>query len=173
MTSTPRPPAMGARAFLRFGLAGIAAEMLLIAIPASIAPSWFFHWFLFGRGWAGAIGPYNSHYVLDLGYTYLGLGAVVAWAAVRLGRELCRAALVGSILGNLPHVLFHFFHAHAISFWDNVAQDGLLVATVVMAVVCLRVISVSPEAAELPTATQLSRTAEPAQLATTGTGDRH
>jgi hypothetical protein len=50
MTTPARPPAIAARRWLRFGLSGLALEMLLVGIPASIAPEWFFHWFFLGRG---------------------------------------------------------------------------------------------------------------------------
>lgn len=159
-TSTARPPALAARQWLRFGLGGLAIQMLMIGVLASIAPHWFFNWFLFGRGWAGAIGPYSEHYVLDLGYTYLGLGLVVGWATVRLTRELCRAAAAASLLANLPHLLFHLNHTHALGLGDNLAQDGALFATCVASFAVLLLLWQHPEAAELPTASELRRPAE-------------
>lgn len=163
--TTPRPPALPVRSLMRFGLAGMAVEMFLIGVPASVAPEWFYGWFPFGRGWAGALGPYNEHYVLDLGYVYLALGVVTAWATIRLGRDLCRAVLLASIVANAPHVIFHLFHTHALATGDNLAQDSLLGITVVIGLGLLALTWTRPESTELPTAEVLRRPgqAQPAQ----------
>ncbi|GAA4681486.1 hypothetical protein [Phytohabitans rumicis] len=163
MSTTARSPAVPGRTLLRVGLAGMAVEMLFIGVPASLAPEWFFNWFAFGRGWAGAIGPYNEHYVLDLGFVYLALGAVLLWATFRLGRDLCIAALVGSLVANLPHLLFHLANTQALGTVDNVLQDGLLGSTVVYGLAMLLMVWTRPETTEVPTATVLRRPAEPAR----------
>ena len=163
--TTPRPPAIPTRSLMRFGLAGMAVEMFLIGVPASVAPEWFYGWFPFGRGWAGALGAYNEHYVLDLGYVYLALGVVTAWATIQLGRDLCRAVLIASIVANAPHVIFHLFHTHALPAGDNIAQDSLLGITVVIGLALLVLTWTRPESTELPTADVLHRSVptQPAQ----------
>jgi hypothetical protein len=111
------------------------------------------------------IGPYSEHYVLDLGYTYLGLSVVVVWATVRLSLELSRAAAAAAVVANLPHLLFHLNHTHALSLADNIAQDGLLTASTVAGVALLLLLWVAlllllwqrPDAAELPSAHVLRR----------------
>lgn len=168
MANTPRPPTLVNRRWLRIGLAALAFEMLLIGVPASIAPPWFFDWFLLGRGWAGAIGPYNEHYVFDLGLVYVSLGVVLVWAALRLGRELCRASLVASIVANAPHLVYHLNHTHELSLADNVAQDGLLMLLVLVAIQLLVLIARRPEAAEMPSAAVLTRPESPVGQAADG-----
>lgn len=164
-----RPPALGSRSLMRFGLAGLALEMLAIGVLASTRPEWFFRWFPFGHGWAGAIGAYNEHYVLDLGYVYLAVGIMIGWATIRLGRDLCRAALVGSVIANAPHLLFHLHHTHELPTGDNMAQDGLLAFSTLMGLAMLVLTWTRPESTELPTAYVLRR---PADSAPTGKVDR-
>lgn len=161
MGTTARPPAVPGRTLLRVGLAGMAIEMLFIGVPASLFPEWFFNWFAFGRGWAGALGPYNEHYVLDLGFVYLALGVVLTWATVRLGRDLCLAALAASLVANVPHLIFHLYNTQALSTVDNLMQDGLLAFTVVYGLAMLLMVWTRPETTGVPTATVLRRPAEP------------
>ena len=168
MSTPARPPSNGARGFLRFLLAGLAVQMLYIGVLASVAPHWFYGWFPFGRGWAGKLGVYNEHYVIDLGFTFLGLAIVVTWATIRPTLALARAAAVGSIIANAPHLFYHLDHTHVLGLWDNVAQDGILVAATVAGVTILLLLWQRPGAAEVPTAEVLHRPQR--ELAVVGVG---
>lgn len=172
MSTPARPPANGSRGFLRFLLGGLAAQMLYIGVLASVAPHWFFGWFPFGRGWAGKIGPYSEHYVIDLGFTFLGLGVVVLWATIRPTLALARAAAAGSILANAPHLFYHLDHIHVLGLWDNVAQDGILVAATVAGIAVLLLLWQKPGAAEVPSAAELKPVARPLSIAGVGGDNR-
>jgi hypothetical protein len=177
MSTSARPPVLASRQWLRFGFSGLALANLGIGVLASVAPEWFFHWFLFGRGWAGALGPYNEHYVLDLGYEYLALGIVLAWATVKPNRQLAWAAAVAALVANAPHLVFHLNHTHALGLGDNLAQDGLLTALTVAPIAVILLLWQRPEAAELPTATTLDRPPArqfrvPAEALSADAGDR-
>ncbi|MGV9214117.1 hypothetical protein ACTFTM_19855 [Micromonospora sp. RB23] len=118
--------------WIRIGSAVLAAQLLALGAPASVAPRWFFDWFPFGAGWVAAGGPYNEHLLSDLGYAYLALAVVLGWAAARPARELCLAAAAASIVANTPHLLFHLAHAEALPTVDSVAENALLALTVVV-----------------------------------------
>ncbi len=106
-------------------------------MPAVAAPRWFFRWFPFGRGWFAATGAYNEHSILDLGFAEIAFGIVLVWAAVTLGRELCLAASVAAVVANVPHLMFHLAHTDELPIGDNIAQDGLLGLSTLVAVIVL------------------------------------
>jgi uncharacterized membrane protein len=125
------------RWWLRLALALLAVEMFVIGIPAAVAPGWFHRDFPFGRGWVASTGPYNEHSVLDLGYVYVAFGVLLAWAAVRPARELARAALVATLVANVPHLIFHLSHTGPLPLADDVVQSLLLALPTVIALAAL------------------------------------
>lgn len=134
------------RLWMRLGLAALAVEMLLLGVPAAAGPRWFTDWFPLGRGWVAATGPYNEHSVADLGYAFLGLGAVLVWAAARLGRDVCRLAGLGATVANVPHLIFHLSHPVELAVGDNLAQDGLLGVSVAVSLAVLGFALYRPDA---------------------------
>ena len=122
---------------VRIASMALAAEMVLLGLPASVAPRTFYSWFPFGRGWVAGSGPDNEHLVSDFGYAAVALGIVLGWAAVRPGLELSRAALVAALATNAPHTLFHLVHATGLPRVDTVVQNGLLVAATLVNLVAL------------------------------------
>jgi len=85
----------------------LAAPTLLTGIWAVFAPaSWYAD---FGAGVAppSAFGHYNEHFVQDLGSGYLGVAAVLVWAAVYLQRELVQGALIAFLVFTVPHLVIH------------------------------------------------------------------
>lgn len=139
------------RRWLRLALAVLAVEMFVIGVPAAVAPDWFFRRFPFGRGWVASTGVYNEHSMLDLGYVYVAFGIVLAWAAVRLGRELTRAALVAALVANVPHLIFHLGHTRALPLADDVAQSLLLALPTAVNLAALLLTLRRPEAGRSPT----------------------
>jgi hypothetical protein len=112
--------------WVRVGLTLLCFEMFLLGLPAAFVPHWFFDWFLFGRGWVANGGPYNVHTVADIGQPYLGLGVVLAVAAVRHGRSLSWVAALGATVANGVHLLFHVVHAADMPLGDVVSENALL-----------------------------------------------
>jgi hypothetical protein len=47
-----------------------------------------------GRDWVSTLGPYNEHFVRDVGALNLALGVLLASAAVLLERRLARVSLL-------------------------------------------------------------------------------
>ena len=54
--------------------------------------------------------PYSDHLFHDLGGTSLGLGIVLAAAAIRLDRYLAAVALLAYLAFTVPHLVFHLGH---------------------------------------------------------------
>jgi hypothetical protein len=145
MASTRTAESTAAPAWVRVGFGLLAFELLVLGIPAAIMPDWFFHEFPFGRGWPAVTGSYNEHSVLDLGFGYVALGAVLVWAAASPGRELCRAAAFAALVGNVPHLVFHLGHTGDLPLGDDIAEVGLLaLATVVSVAVFVAVFRRTP-----------------------------
>jgi hypothetical protein len=57
--------------------------------------------------------PYNDHLFHDLGGTSLGLGIVLAAAAIRLDRYLAGVALLAYLAFTVSHMVFHLGHLEA------------------------------------------------------------
>jgi Domain of unknown function (DUF4345) len=89
-----------------------------IGAYAAVAPHAFY------RNVVGVdlLGPYNQHLVGDAGGLYLGFALLFAWAALRPGRELVRAACVGFLLTEVIHLAYHLAHLERFSFDQAVLQ---------------------------------------------------
>lgn len=147
-----RQPAKGWRPrprgwHLRLCLWGLTAEMFVIGGPAATAPGWFFTDFPFGRGWVASAGPYNEHVIRDLGAAYLAFGVVLAWAAIRPDAQLARAATLGAVAANVPHLMFHLMHTAQLPTVDLVAQGASLAISTVVAVGAFGLTLLRPELA--------------------------
>ncbi len=66
-----------------------------------------------GRWWYGAVpgvtetGPFNPHFVKDIGAAYLVCGLALAWRAARDGSEAARGAVVAAAGFLALHALIH------------------------------------------------------------------
>ena len=88
--------------YLRLGLGMLAVEAGLIGVHAQFFPTYFYREFLFGRGWVQMLPPYNEHITRDLGALYLGFFVLLAFAAVRLSKDLVNGAIVVLHGGHAP-----------------------------------------------------------------------
>lgn len=75
---------------------------------------------------SGLFGDYNEHFVQDLGSGYLGLGAVLVWAAALLRRELVQGALIGFLVFNVPHFLIHLIEPGKLDRAGYLVTNGAL-----------------------------------------------
>jgi hypothetical protein len=124
--------------YLRLGLGMLAFEAGLIGVHAQFFPTYFYREFLFGRGWVQMLPPYNEHITRDLGALYLGFFVLLAFAAVRLSKDLVNAATVSFMAATLPHMVFHALHTEdAPLLVDKVLQVGLLALTMVAGLLLL------------------------------------
>ena len=104
----------------RLGLLLLAASALPVGLWASLAPRSFYEDFpAAGRHWVSSLPPYNEHLITDVGAGYLGLGTLLASAALLLGRNLVRVSLVSWLAFAVPHFAFHFTTLNVYSFLDN------------------------------------------------------
>jgi hypothetical protein len=107
----------------RGGLAALAAPLVAIGGWALLAPhSWYEDFPGGGRGWVSALGPYNEHLVRDFGALYLGLGLLLVFAGVTLGRQVVQASLGVLLVFSVPHFVYHLTELEALPTGDNIAN---------------------------------------------------
>lgn len=109
--TTPDPTAAGYRqkptTRVQVGLALLAVPALLTGVWAVFAPSSWYSDYGTDLAPPSAFGQYNEHFVQDLGSGYLGIGAVLAFAALWPRREAVRIALIGFLVFTIPHLVVH------------------------------------------------------------------
>lgn len=118
----------------RVGLMFLALQGLLVGVWALAWPRSFYDDFPgLDHHWTAVTGPYNEHFVTDVGAAYLALSAAavlaLAWADVRTAR------LAGAVWAvfSTPHLYFHVRHLDGLSTFDQFAQIGSLALTLVVA----------------------------------------
>ena len=116
---------MSARTTLvvRIGLIVLAVSGALIGVWAGFAPRSFYDDFPgLGRHWVSVDGPYNEHLVRDVGWLNLALTVITVWAAVSLARSLVLAVLVGWLVVDVPHLVYHAANLDGLSGSDGAAE---------------------------------------------------
>ena len=116
---------MSARSTLavRIGLGVLAISGAVLGVWAGLAPRSFYDDFPgFGRHWVSVDGPYNEHLVRDVGWLNLALTVVTVWAMVTLARSLVLAILVGWLVVDLPHLVYHAANLDGLSTGDGTAE---------------------------------------------------
>ena len=110
-------------AWVRTGLVVLAVQGAVLGVWAGFAPRSFYDDFPgFGRHWVSVDGPYNEHLVRDVGWLNLALTVVTVWAIVTLTRQLVLAVLVGWLVADLPHLVYHAAHLDGLSTGDGTAE---------------------------------------------------
>jgi len=100
----------------RVGLLILGVPNLIVGAWALFAPrSWYDDFPAVGQGWVAAFGAFNRHFVQDIGDAYLGFGALLLFAALRLTYSLVRGALLGFLVFAGPHFLVHVFVRESLS----------------------------------------------------------
>jgi len=101
----------------------LAVQGAVLGMWAGFAPRSFYDDFPgFGRHWVSVDGPYNEHLVRDVGWLNLALTVITVWAAVSLARSLVLAVLVGWLVADLPHLVYHAAHLSGLSTGDGTAE---------------------------------------------------
>ena len=109
--------------WVRVGLAVLAVQGAVLGMWAGFAPRSFYDDFPgLGRHWVVVDGPYNEHLVRDVGWLNLALTVVTVWAAVTLARSLVLAVLVGWLVADLPHLVYHAANLDGLSTGDGTAE---------------------------------------------------
>ena len=108
---------------VRIGLAVLAVSGAVLGVWAGFAPRSFYDDFPgLGRHWVSVDGPYNEHLVRDVGWLNLALTVITVWAAISLARSLVLAVLVGWLVADLPHLVYHAAHLDGLSTSDGTAE---------------------------------------------------
>ncbi len=131
----------------------LRAGMLLLVIPQVIAGAWAFFaprsWYDsfpgFGRVWVAPIGPFNEHFVSEVGNALLVMSLLVVIAAVYLERRLVRIALTLWLLFSIPHFISHLRLTSLFDAVDNAGNLAGLGIAVVLPIVLLLMTRESPE----------------------------
>ena len=113
-------------------LAPMAAIQLVTGLWALLAPrSWYDSYPGLGLVWVEPTGPYNEHFVTDLGAGLAALAVLALLAAVSLRRALVQAALATWLVFSLPHFVSHVFAREglsAVEYWTNLGTVALAAA---------------------------------------------
>jgi hypothetical protein len=126
------------RVLRRIGLGYLAMTEVVVGLWQLLAPRSFYDDFpLPGHPWVAMLPGYNEHLLRDLGGLNLGMGVVLAVAAVRLDAVLRRTAVAGYLLYALPHLVFHLGHLHGFATVDVIGQVVTLILQVVVALAVL------------------------------------
>jgi hypothetical protein len=118
----------------RTGLVVLAAQGLLVGAWALIWSRSFYDSFPgLGLHWTAVTGPYNEHFVTDVGAAYLALSAAAVLALAWGDLRTCRLAGVVWAVFSTPHLYFHARHLAGLSDFDRVAELASLAGTLVLA----------------------------------------
>ena len=119
----------------RIGLAALAASGLLVGAWALVGPRSFYDTFPgFGHHWTAVTGPYNEHFITDVGAAYLALTALAVLALAWGDERSSRLAGAAWAVFSTPHLYFHVRHLDGLSDLDKVGELSTLTATLVVAV---------------------------------------
>jgi hypothetical protein len=120
-------------AWLRAGLWFLTLTQVGAGTWQLLQPRSFYeHAPLPGHPWVALLPPYNEHLMRDVGALNLGLGAVLAAAAITMDRRLARVSLLAYLIFAVPHLVFHTTHLQHFPTGDATAQTTVLAAAVLL-----------------------------------------
>ena len=105
-------------------------EAALVAVPALLAPRYFYDSFPLGASWVDRLPPFNQHLITDVGGFYLAFALLFAWAAVTLQRPLVVPLCIVWAVAALVHFVYHVTHLDGFDAADAIAQTVLLALVV-------------------------------------------
>jgi 2-alkyl-3-oxoalkanoate reductase len=168
------PSALAVRvpASVLLGLWAMAFFSLLNGIQQQFAPRSFYDDFPgFGMHWVVVDGPYNEHFLRDIGGANLALAVVILFAIAQPSSGLVRAVAASMLVAQVPHFIYHAAHLDLLpSTLDRVLQTASLALTLAIPlIVLLRAGSIRHDRKKpsaQPTATEVSvTTQQPPRLA--------
>jgi hypothetical protein len=140
---------------LRVGLIVLGLPQLAIGVWALASTrGWFDTFPGGGQHWLGAYGPYNAHLAIDVGASFAAIGVILLIAAWTLNRLVVIVALVGYLVYDLPHLVYHLGADHRLSTSGHIESDVSLGLSVLLALALLpltRRPTSAPEASPDPT----------------------
>lgn len=158
----------------RIGTAGgekgttVRVVLLLIGVPqlaiglwALISPSGWYDTFPgAGNQWLPAYGPFNEHFAVDIGSTFVALGLALVIAAVWLDRRAVQLALIAYLAYSVPHFIYHLGADSALDSGDQIANGAGIGLAVVTAALLLGLTFRRPKPAGASTPARPAGTAE-------------
>ena len=87
-----------------------------------------------GFGAWAAEGPFNEHFVRDVGALYLALVAAGVFAALARRADAAVAVGIAWLVFSVPHLAYHLGHLHGLAPIDAIAQPMALALTFVLAI---------------------------------------
>jgi hypothetical protein len=122
---------------------------------ALFLPRYFYENFPgFGHTWVSVDGPYNEHFIRDLGALQLALALLAAVCLFARPHVSVRTVALCTLMFNLPHFVYHVIHLGAFSSsFDRVANvmvlgAGVLVPVLLLILSAAAIKSVSPKTAQ-------------------------
>lgn len=121
--------------WVRIGLLYQAASAALVGLWALPAPKSFYDTFPGGGlNWANVAGPYNEHYIRDVGALYVGFLVLFVWAAARPTAALVTAVAAAWAVVQAPHLVYHLAHDEGLTRSEWLMQGTALAGVFVVAV---------------------------------------
>jgi hypothetical protein len=119
----------------RIALWILAAEAAAVAVPALLAPRYFYDSFPLGASWVDMLPPFNEHLISDVGGFYLAFALLFAWAAVTLRRSLIVPLCTAWAIAALVHFVYHVTHLDGWDVADAIAQTVNLALVLALPVI--------------------------------------
>lgn len=116
----------------RVALWFLAAEAAAVAVPALLAPRYFYDSFPLGASWVDLLPPFNQHLISDVGGFHLAFALLFAWAAVTLRRPLIVPLCFAWGIAALVHFVYHVTHLDGFDADDAIAQTVSLALVVAL-----------------------------------------
>ncbi len=118
----------------RVCLAILIVTSLLVGVWAYFAPlNWYNTFPGMGLRWLPVLGPYNEHFVKDVGAMYLALAALSVMAFIHVTNQpLMRATAISVSIFNILHLIYHVTMLHMYGPLDA----ALNMAALALVVVC-------------------------------------
>jgi hypothetical protein len=123
----------------------LAAEAAAVAVPALLAPRYFYDSFPFGASWVDMLPPFNQHLISDVGGFYLAFALLFGWAAIALRRSLIVPLCVAWAIAALVHFVYHVTHLDGWDVADAIAQTVTLALVLALPVIAAVVAPRVPE----------------------------
>jgi alkylhydroperoxidase family enzyme len=160
----PKEAAVSAVTTQRIGTSGgepgttVRVVLLLIGLPqlaiglwALISPSgWYDSFPGGGNEWLPVYGPFNEHFAVDIGSTFVAIGLALVIAAVWLDRRAVQLALIAYLAYSVPHFIYHLGADSALDTGDQIANGAGIGLAVVTAILLLGLTFRRPKPAGSP-----------------------
>lgn len=146
---------MSHRTVARVALGYLALTSLQLGVWALLAPQAFYDNFpgLGGRMWISVDGPYNEHFIRDVGALNLALAFLLVTTMIRPSRDLLFVSAGSSLAWGVPHLIYHLVNTDSLSGSDIVMNIGGLGLFAVCGIALVRAASLEPTNAALAGAT--------------------